>query len=95
MTEMKVFVRPMPEERIDEEIKNTKALRRDLDSCLQGMRATLAGSREVSLAITKTQEAIMWLGLNLKELNGGVSCYKHGYDPSNAEVEPVADGVKF
>jgi len=75
-------------------ITATKGFRKDLDAVLQRLRACPA-SRERSLAITKIQEAIMWLGMDLKELNGRQSCYEHGYDPENATVEPTADGLKM
>lgn len=80
---------------IDGQIAATKTWRRDLDTVLQQLKPPTDRSRERALAITKIQEAIMWLGLDLEEMAGGVSCYKHGYDPSNAEVDPPADGVKL
>jgi len=76
------------------EICQTKIFRRKLDEVLQLIR-NVSPSRERALAITKLQEAIMWLGLDLKERAGGVSCYQHGYDPSNAKVDPTPDGVKL
>ena len=72
----------------------TKAERKALDECLQRLK-NLDRTSEVLLAITKTKEAIMWLGMNCKEWNGGKSCYEHCYDPTNARVDPVADGLKM
>lgn len=66
-----------------------------LDEVLQQIKDDGCVSPEKSLAVTKVQEAIMWLGMNLKALNDGVSCYKHGYNPDSAVVEPVADGLKM
>lgn len=76
-------------------IINTKHYRKDLDEILQRLKASAHQSRERSIAITKIQEAIMWLGMDLKELAGGKSCYKHGYDPQSPEVEPTADGLEL
>ena len=76
-------------------VKFTKQMRLELDAVLQKLKPAAVGSRERALAITKIQEAIMWLGMDLKELAGGVSCYEHGYDPSNATVDPPPDDVKL
>lgn len=81
--------------------RETKECRRELDEILQRIRepfapeATGRRSRERALAATKIQEAIMWLGMDLKAQNDGHSCYKHGYDPASAEIEPPADGLKM
>lgn len=82
----------------EEIIKRMKQYRVDLDAVLQRIKADSVvgpGGREKALAVTKTQEAIMWLGMACKELNEGESCYQHGYDPDNAKVDPPADGVKL
>ena len=64
-------------------VYQTKQWRKDLDECLQrlkqgsdigytGERAPdhpVRSSRERSLAITKIEEAIMWLGMDLKAQN--------------------------
>lgn len=70
-----------------------KEIRRDLDAQLQKLKA-LPPSRERSLSITKIQEAIMWLGMDLKRLND-TRPYPSSYDPSNTKVEPTADGLKL
>ena len=49
------------------EIKNTKQLRKDIDEVIQRVKA-LNQSRETSLVITKLQEALMWLDMNLGHL---------------------------
>lgn len=74
----------------------SKEWRKELDAVLQKMHRppTERRSRERSLSITKVQEAIMWLGMDLKDINDGVSCYKHGYDTSNAIVDSPS-GVKL
>jgi hypothetical protein len=74
-------------------IVTTKELRRDLDAQLQKLKAMKA-SRESNLAITKLQECIMWLGMNLKQLNDERP-YPESYNPKNTVVEPVAGGLKL
>lgn len=73
------------------QIVKSKDFRRGLDDVLQllKMASHTAPSRERSLAITKIQEAIMWLGMDLKERHGGVSCYKHGYDNTPIVDQPT------
>ena len=50
-----------------DEVSAVKALRRDLDAQLQKIKL-LTPSREVSIAVTKMQECIMWLGMRLKAI---------------------------
>ena len=78
----------------EREITEDKEIRRDLDSILQRLKG-LMPSRERSLSITKIQEAIMWLGMDLKRLNDGISCYTESYNPNNTIVHPTSDGVKL
>ena len=75
------------------EVTKTKELRVGLDRQLQELK-DMPSSREVSLAITKTQEAIMWLGMNLKRLNE-TNPYPNSYKPDNEIIEPTADGLKM
>ena len=70
-----------------------KELRRDIDAQLQKLKG-LPPSRERALSITKLQEAIMWLGMDLKRLNEP-NPYPSSYDPSTLKVEPTADGLKL
>lgn len=53
---------------LDAEIIANKELRRDLDAQLQKLKS-LPSSRERAITITKLQEAIMWLGMDLKRLH--------------------------
>lgn len=89
-------------------IIETKTFRRDLDAVLQRIKeatgenpppAERSGrgvrrSRERSLAVTKLQEAIMWLGMDLKAQDVP-NPYPSSYDPSTQTIEPTADGVKL
>jgi len=77
----------------EERVKQTKALRQGLDSELQKLKS-LTSSRETSLSITKIQEGIMWLGMELKRL-GEANPYPQSYNPENTKIEPTADNLKL
>ena len=77
----------------DAEIIAIKQLRVGLDAQLQALKR-LWHSDERILCRTKITEAIMWLGMDLKRLND-TRPYPSSYDPSNAKVEPTADGLKL
>ncbi len=83
---------------IEWEIKNTKQCRKDIDLNIGAVRA-LPKSRESALALTKLQEAVMWLGMNLKRISDesgiGSNPYPNSKDPSNTKIEPTADGLKL
>jgi len=74
-------------------VKADKELRKALDDELQKLKG-LTLSRERALAITKIQEAIMWLGMDLKRL-GAPEPYPHSYDPESPVVDPTADDLKL
>ena len=85
----------------DEQIISDKELRRDLDAQLQKVKG-LPPSHERSLVITKLQEAIMWLGMDLKRLNElqpaeqkAPNPYPNSYNPGNTTVDPTADNLKL
>ena len=78
---------------VGQQIRTVKQYRKDLDDVLQRIRGG-EQSREKSLCITKVQEAIMWLGMELKRL-GNPTPYPTGYDSTRARVEPTADGLKL
>lgn len=101
----------------ENEVTQTKQFRKDLDAVLQRLKSAsdtnrelttkcvVRGSRERSLAITKIQEGIMWLGMDLKAQSeearaaGGESeCgnpYPESYNPNSQVIEPTADGLKL
>lgn len=81
-------------EKRDLGILETKQFRKDLDSILQGIKTSDRKSRERSIVITKLQEAIMWLGMDLKEL-GAQNPYPNSYNPENLIVDPTADNLKL
>lgn len=77
-----------------DEIIADKALRKTIDAIIQEVKV-LPASRERSLAITKLQEAVMWLGMDLKRL-GNPNPYPSSKDPSTgSKIEPTADGLKL
>lgn len=75
------------------EVKKIKYCRVELDKALYNVR-NLDSCRESSIAITKIQEAIMWLGMDLKRI-GNPNPYPESYNPESTVVEPTADGLKL
>lgn len=79
---------------LEQEVIANKQLRKDIDEQIQKIK-DLPSSRERSLAITKLQEGVMWLGMDLKRLNEP-NPYPSSKDPSTGSViEPTADGLKL
>ena len=79
---------------INLEIPKVKQLRKDIDDVIQRVK-TLDNCREVSICITKLQEAVMWLGMDLKRI-GETNPYPNSKDPSTGtKIEPTADNLKF
>jgi hypothetical protein len=79
---------------IEKEVPAIKQLRKDTDDIIQRVRG-LEPCRETSLVITKLQEAVMWLGMDLKRLND-TNPYPSSKDPSTGtKIEPTADGLKL
>ena len=79
---------------IDAKIVESKQFRVALDGVLETIKISNRSSRERSLCVTKLQEAIMWLGMDLKAL-GDTNPYPNSYNPENTVVEPTADGLKM
>ena len=77
----------------DKDVIANKMLRKRMDGCLQDLKKC-PSSRERSISITKLQEAIMWLGMDLKRLNEP-NPYPNSYNINNTEIEPTADGLKL
>lgn len=78
----------------EQEVTENKRLRREIDAKIQEVK-DLPASRERSLCITKLQEAVMWLGMDLKRL-GTDNPYPSSKDPETGTViEPTADGLKL
>jgi len=99
----------MSDPNIEQAIADTKRFRLNLDEQLQALKTAFTlqpenrsrrASRERSTAITKIQEAIMLLGMDLKAINGespgsSRSPYPQSYDPASPVIEPTADGLKL
>lgn len=78
----------------EDEVMFNKDMRKQIDEILQMVKLAPA-SRERSLSITKLQEAIMWLGMDLKRLDEP-NPYPSSKDPSTgSKIEPTADGLKM
>jgi hypothetical protein len=86
-------VAPSAQETKDAAIIATKNLRVQIDEAIQAARA-VKGSREMSLVITNLQQAVMWAGMNLKEL-GTPNPYPNSRDATNTIVDPTAQGLKL
>lgn len=71
---------------IEQHIVFVKELRRDIDEQIQKVKS-LKASRETSLVITKLQEGVMWLGMELKRINDnfdvGSNPYPNSKNPDN------------
>lgn len=78
---------------INKEVPAIKQCRKDIDDIIQNVR-NLDSCRETSIVITKLQEAVMWLGMDLKRLNQP-NPYPESKDPTSMKIEPTADGLKF
>ena len=79
---------------INLEIPKVKQLRKDIDDVIQRVKS-LDSCREVSICITKLQEAVMWLGMDLKRI-GDVNPYPNSKDSSTGtKIDPTADNLKF
>lgn len=78
----------------EDEVMFNKDMRKQIDEILQMVKLAPSSS-ERSLSITKLQEAIMWLGMDLKRLNEP-NPYPSSKDPSTgSKIEPTADGLKM
>lgn len=84
----------------EEAVTRAKELRVALDGYLQKLkeyRDTLGRSdaaRHASISVTAVEDAIMRLGMVLKEL-GTPNPYPNSYKPENTIVDPTADGLKL
>lgn len=79
---------------LEKEIPAIKQLRKDIDSIIDKVRQ-LSPCRETSISITKLQEAVMWLGMDLKRLNEP-NPYPNSKDPNTGTIiDPTADNLHF
>lgn len=96
-TKVSEAVSNLPEQKLSDyevEVISNKSLRKQTDDIIQKVKE-LPTSRERSLAITKLQEGVMWLGMDLKRL-GEKNPYPSSKDASTGTViEPTADNLKL
>lgn len=83
----------LPKELVPIEVAADKLLRKYNDGALSALHS-LNPSRERSIAITKLQEATMWLGMDLKRI-GTPDPYPESRNCKSAVIEPTADGLKM
>ena len=76
-------------------VGESKACRKALDEVIQYLRNCERTSEERSLSIIKIQEAIMWLGMDLKDIGATPNPYPESYNAESPVVEPTADGLKM
>lgn len=85
---------------IREEILKDKELRGKIDVLIQEVK-NCPPTRERSLAITKLQEGVMWLGMDLKRIHDQfpkecIDPYVGSKDPSTGtHIAPTADDLKL
>lgn len=76
------------------QIVEIKQLRKDIDSIIQRVKS-IEPCREVSICITKLQEAVMWLGMDLKRLNEP-NPYPNSKDPNSGNIiDKTTDNLKL
>ncbi len=76
------------------EIPKIKQLRKDIDDVIQRVKK-LDSCKEVSICVTKLQEAVMWLGMDLKRIND-TNLYPSSKDPSTGtKIDHTADNLKL
>ncbi len=84
----------MGEYTYEQEVVSNKQLRKDMDEIIQRIKA-LPESRERNLSITKLQESVMWLGMDLKRL-GETSPYPSSKNPeTGTKIKPTAENMKL
>lgn len=82
---------------IESEVSSIKEHRRDIDNQIRRLKLW-PQTRERAIAITKLQEAVMWLGMDLKrigEANPGLLAdpYPNSKDPSNSVIDRTAPEI--
>lgn len=79
---------------LSKEVPAIKELRKKIDSVILEVKS-LDYCIETEIVIVKLQEAVMWLGMDLKRLNQP-DPYPSSKDPSTGtKIEPTADDLKF
>lgn len=92
---MEDFVPVEGDSSTDCHVREDKYVRQQIDNLLQFIKTSSRTSRERSLGITKLQEAVMWFGMDLKDIHDGKSIYPESYNPASLKIEPAVDGLKL
>ncbi len=76
-------------------VAETKTWRRDINALAEAVKTSDRKSRSRALALQKLEEAVMWLGKDLQEMDKarpGIAPnpYPHGMDPSSPVIEKPA-----
>jgi len=77
----------------EDQIIMSKQVRVDVDDIIRRVD-NMNPSRETSLVKTKLQEAVMWMGMNLKRL-GNPNPYPNSRNTNNKKVDKTADNLHF
>lgn len=77
----------------ENEVIMSKQIRIDVDDIIRRVD-NMEISRETNLVKTKLQEAIMWMGMNLKRL-GTPNPYPNSRNTNNEKIDKTADGLHF
>lgn len=92
--------KPIETPTVEAQIVFIKELRRDIDIHIQKIKGSAPCSPEKTLSMRKLQEAVMWLGMELKRIaEQNPETLKNPYpdskNPSNTNINPTADGLKL
>lgn len=75
------------------EIIMSKQIRVDVDDVIRRVK-NMPVSAESHMSLIKLQEAVMWMGMNLKRL-GNPNPYPNSRNTNNTKVDKTADGLHF
>ena len=77
----------------ENEIIISKQIRVDVDDIIRRVK-NMPVSAESHMSLIKLQEAVMWMGMNLKRL-GNPNPYPNSKNTNNTKVDKTADGLHF
>lgn len=77
----------------ENEIIISKQIRIDVDDIIRRVK-NMPVSAESHMSLVKLQEAVMWMGMNLKRL-GTPNPYPNSRNTNNEKIDKTADGLHF
>jgi len=77
----------------ENQIIMSKQVRVDVDDIIRRVK-NMPVSAESHMSLIKLQEAVMWMGMNLKRL-GNPNPYPNSRNTNNTKVDKTADGLHF